>query len=59
MPAPLRIMLSKPEEATLSELWKASSVPYRVRDRAHMLLLNAEGHTALVIAGDRRAVPVP
>lgn len=50
MPAPLRITLSAPEEATLSALRIASSVPYRVRDRAHMLLLNADGHTAPTIA---------
>ncbi len=50
MPAPLRIMLSDPEETTLRELRKASMVPSRVRDRAHMLLLNAEGWSAPTIA---------
>ena len=50
MPAPLRITLSDPEETTLRELRKASTVPSRVRDRAHMLLLNAEGWSAPTIA---------
>lgn len=50
MPAPLRITLSNPEATTLCELRKASTVPSRVRDRAHMLLLNAEGWSAPTIA---------
>ncbi len=50
MPAALRVILTESEEMTLSELRIASSVPYRVRDRAHMLLLNAEGWTAPVLA---------
>lgn len=50
MAAPLRITLSAPEEVTLRELRKASSVAYRVRDRAHMLLLNADGWSAPAIA---------
>ncbi|MBE9075885.1 helix-turn-helix domain-containing protein [Romeria aff. gracilis LEGE 07310] len=50
MPAPLRVTLSAPEAATLSELRKASSVPYRVRDRAHVLLLNGDGWSAPAIA---------
>lgn len=43
MPAPLRTILSETEEQTLSELRIASCVPYRVRDRAHIVLLNAQG----------------
>ena len=43
MPAPLRVILSEPEAKTLSELRIASCVPYRVRDRAHIVLLNAQG----------------
>ncbi len=43
MPAPLRIKLNLQEEETLTELRKAISVPYRTRDRAHMLKLNAQG----------------
>lgn len=43
MPAPLRIKLSLEEEKTLKELEKASSVPYRTRNRAQMLKLNAQG----------------
>lgn len=50
MPAPLRVTLTDTEERTLSELRIASSVPYRVRDRAHMVLLNAEGWSAPTIA---------
>lgn len=50
MPAPLRVTLTETEETTLSELRIASSVPYRVRDRAHMVLLNAEGWSAPTIA---------
>jgi hypothetical protein len=43
MPAPLRITLTEEEDRTLSELRQAQSVPYRTRDRAHMLRLNAQG----------------
>ena len=43
MPAPLRVKLSSLEEETLKELQKASSVPYRTRNRAQMLKLNAQG----------------
>lgn len=43
MPAPLRITLTAEESRTLSELRKASRVPYRVRDRAHLVCLNAQG----------------
>lgn len=50
MAAPLRVTLTIEEESTLQELRIASSVPYRVRDRAHVLLLNASGWSAPVIA---------
>lgn len=50
MPAPLRIKLNKSEEDTLSELRKACSVPYRTRDRAQMLKLNAQGKNVPEIA---------
>ena len=50
MAAPLRVTLTTEEEITLRELRIASSVPYRVRDRAHMVLLNASGWNAPVIA---------
>jgi hypothetical protein len=43
MPAPLRIKLRQLEKETLSQLHKASSVPYRTRNRAQMLKLNAQG----------------
>jgi transposase len=50
MPAPLRIKLNPQEEETLAELRKAISVPYRTRDRAHMLKLNAQGKNVPEIA---------
>lgn len=50
MPAPLRAILSEAEERTLSELRVAACVPYRVRDRAHMIVLNASGWNAPEIA---------
>lgn len=50
MPAPLRIILTEDEERTLSELREAQSVPYRTRDRAHMLRLNAQGWNVPAIA---------
>jgi transposase len=50
MPAPLRVKLSRLEEETLGELQKANSVSYRIRDRAHMLKLNAQGINVPAIA---------
>lgn len=50
MPAPLRVKLSRLEEETLGELEKANSVPYRTRNRAQMLKLNAQGRNAPEIA---------
>ena len=50
MPAPLRVILTESEDQTLSELRIASGVPYRVRDRAHIVLLNARGWNAPAIA---------
>lgn len=50
MPAPLRAILNEEETRTLSELRVASCVPYRVRDRAHMVLLNSDGWNAPEIA---------
>ncbi|MBE9171503.1 helix-turn-helix domain-containing protein [Pleurocapsales cyanobacterium LEGE 06147] len=50
MPAPLRIKLNPQEEETLAELRKAISVPYRTRERAHMLRLNARGKNVPEIA---------
>ncbi len=50
MPAPLRIVLTEEEARTLRELRVAQTVPYRTRDRAHMLLLNAQGWNAPAIA---------
>jgi transposase len=50
MPAPLKITLTPEESATLNELRLASSVNHRVRNRAHMLLLNADGWRVASIA---------
>ena len=50
MPAPLRVKLSCLEEETLKELPKANSVPYRTRNRAQMLMLNAQGRNVPDIA---------
>ena len=50
MPAPIRIVLTKEEDRTLSELREAIGVPQRTRDRAHMLRLNAQGWTCPAIA---------
>ena len=43
MPAPLKTTLTPEEATTLSELRAATTVHHRVRDRAHMILLNADG----------------
>ena len=51
MPAPIRIVLTEEEDRTLLELRVAASVPYRTRERAHMLRLNAQGWTVPTIAG--------
>lgn len=50
MPAPLRIILTPEEDRTFSELRVAQSLPQRIRDRAHMLRLNAQGWNVPAIA---------
>ncbi len=50
MPAPLRAVLSSTDLAMLSDLRIAGSVPYRVRDRAHMMLMSAAGWNAPALA---------
>ena len=50
MPAPLRILLTPEEDRTLSELREAQKLPQRIRDRAHMLRLNALGWNVPEIA---------
>jgi len=50
MPAPLRAILTATDVAMLSDLRIADSVPYRVRDRAHMVLMNADGWNVLALA---------
>ena len=49
MPAPIRVVLTPEEDRTLTELRLATTVPQRVRDRAHMIRLNAQGWNALAI----------
>ena len=50
MPAALRIELSKEQDRTLQELSLASQVPRRVKQRAQVLRLNADGMTVPRIA---------
>lgn len=50
MPAPLRVVLTREEDRTLTELRRATSVGQRTRDRAHMIRLNAQGWNAPAIA---------
>ncbi len=50
MPAPLRISLTSEQERTLQELRVASKLPQRTKDRAQMLLANANGCNAPAIA---------
>ena len=50
MPAPLRIVLTQEEDQTLTELRVAPKLPQRLRDRAHMLRLNAQGWNVPAIA---------
>jgi len=50
MPAALKITLTPEQSETLRELRVANSVNHRVRDRAHMLLLNADDWNVASIA---------
>jgi transposase len=50
MPAPLRIDLTPEQERTLEDLRVASHIPQRTRDRAQMILANANGCNAPAIA---------
>jgi transposase len=50
MPAPLRVILTEADDIMLSELRRATTVPQRTRDRAHMLRLNAQGWNVPAIA---------
>jgi transposase len=50
MPAPLRINLIPEEERTLEDLRVTSHIPKRTRDRAQMILANANGCNAPAIA---------
>jgi transposase len=50
VPAQIRITLTTEEERTLRELRQATAVPQRVRERAHILQLNAQGHSTAEIS---------
>ena len=50
MPAPLQIELTQTEREMLEDLRVASSVVQRTKDRAHMLLLSAQGWRVQLIA---------
>ena len=50
MPAPLRIVLSVKSDGTLTELRVAANVPQHIKDRAHMVRLNAQGWNVPAIA---------
>ncbi len=50
MPEPLRIELTPEEDRTLTELRIAPNLPQRLKDRAHMLRLNAQWWNVPAIA---------
>lgn len=50
MPAPLRVVLSEESERTLQELRVAPRVAQHIKDRAHMVRLNAQGWNVPAIA---------
>lgn len=50
MPAPLRIVLSEESDRTLQELRVALRVAQHIKDRAHMVRLNAQGWNVPAIA---------
>lgn len=50
MPTPLRIVLNEESDRTLQELRVASRVAQQIKDRAHMVRLNAQGWNVPAIA---------
>jgi transposase len=50
MPTPLRIILSEESDRTLQELRVAPRVAQQIKDRAHMVRLNAQGWNVPAIA---------
>ena len=50
MPAPLRVVLSEESDRTLQELRVAPRVAQHIKDRAHMVRLNAQGWNVPAIA---------
>lgn len=50
MSAPLRVVLSTESDRTLLELRVATNLPQQIKDRAHMVRLNAQGWNVPAIA---------
>lgn len=50
MPAPIQVVLTAEEDRTLAELRIATTVLQRIRDRCHMIRLNAQGWRVAAIA---------
>lgn len=50
MPAPLRVVLNEESDRTLQELRVAAHVVQHIKDRAHMVRLNAQGWNVPAIA---------
>ena len=50
MPSPLKIELSKEDLITLKEMRQSTKIVQRTKDRAHMLILNAQGRQVADIA---------
>ena len=50
MPAPLRIVLSEDSDRTLQELRVAPNVVQHIKNRAHMVRLNAQGWNVPAVA---------
>lgn len=50
MPVPIQVVLTEEEDRTLAELRVATTVSQRIRDRCHMIRLNAQGWRVAAIA---------
>lgn len=50
MPAPLRVILDEESARTLAELRVEKSIPQHIKDRAHVVRLNAQGWNVPAIA---------
>jgi hypothetical protein len=56
MPAPLRVTLNEESDRTLQELRVAIKVSQHIKDRAHMVRLNAQGWQYILVKGERLKV---